>query len=292
MGQAALQSVGCGSLEVCSSVGTGRERISIDESGGLRERTYLRTRSDIDTAIPISFRSQAPSERLSPRYELAENLDSSRLNLPTAVLVGGHAMRAMSPTEDGSVDFTRPEVTWAAAVQCHDLLGSEDPAPVPERPLLAPPLAPARMLVAAAPPVPDLTGALEVPPEQDWAAASLPPAEASLALAPMAPEPVTPEPTAPEPAAPEPAAPKPVAPKPMALEPTPGPCHLRPAAPEPMALEPAPPSIAPLPAVGRPTSPAAVGPALPEPAIAPAAAPLVLVIPTMVEPLLGEDPFA
>merc|ERR1712218_592708 len=38
---------------------------------GLRERTYITSRADADTALPVSVRSQISTVRESPRYDVA-----------------------------------------------------------------------------------------------------------------------------------------------------------------------------------------------------------------------------
>lgn len=63
---------GCATVEACTSVGEGgREKISASGVGQLREKTYVTARADTDTALPISARSQCPTARQSPRYEIA-----------------------------------------------------------------------------------------------------------------------------------------------------------------------------------------------------------------------------
>eukprot|EP00443_Scrippsiella_acuminata_P133360 CAMPEP_0115724538 /NCGR_PEP_ID=MMETSP0272-20121206/80832_1 /TAXON_ID=71861 /ORGANISM="Scrippsiella trochoidea, Strain CCMP3099" /LENGTH=130 /DNA_ID=CAMNT_0003167769 /DNA_START=70 /DNA_END=459 /DNA_ORIENTATION=- len=74
MGQAAV-GVACTSVETCSSVGGGgKETISAAGPQSLREKTYVTARADADTAIPVSVRSQAPTARGSPRFEVAADL--------------------------------------------------------------------------------------------------------------------------------------------------------------------------------------------------------------------------
>merc|ERR1740138_1147691 len=95
MGQAVV--IGCSSVEFstekCTTIGDGGERAKEQISaaagpGELREKTYVTARADADTALPISVRSQAPTARLSPRYEEAQE------DLPPSVVRGAAARAA------------------------------------------------------------------------------------------------------------------------------------------------------------------------------------------------------
>mmetsp|Transcript_123168 Transcript_123168/g.394478 ORF Transcript_123168/g.394478 Transcript_123168/m.394478 type:complete len:132 (-) Transcript_123168:105-500(-) len=68
---AAMSPAACTSVDTCSLVGDGgKEQISAGPQS-LREKTYITARADADTALEISARSQAPTARISPRYEAA-----------------------------------------------------------------------------------------------------------------------------------------------------------------------------------------------------------------------------
>merc|ERR1740138_2024660 len=95
MGQAVV--IGCSSVEFstekCTTIGDGGERAKEQISaaagpGELREKTYVTARADADTALPISVRSQAPTARLSPRF------DEAREDLPISVVRGAAARAA------------------------------------------------------------------------------------------------------------------------------------------------------------------------------------------------------
>mmetsp|Transcript_54511 Transcript_54511/g.151979 ORF Transcript_54511/g.151979 Transcript_54511/m.151979 type:complete len:422 (+) Transcript_54511:236-1501(+) len=60
----------CTTIKACSSADAGREKISIaTQPGELREKTYVTSRADTDTAIPVSVRSQVSTDRSTPRED-------------------------------------------------------------------------------------------------------------------------------------------------------------------------------------------------------------------------------